>query len=273
MRVLGHLVGEINRLRAVAGWFCALRYCLACGIALPRIARERSLLPADRWMTGRNWSYRVQGVEVVLDGRFFSGARELYARQVYYALPGFRVRSGDVVVDLGANVGVFTTLAAASGARVVAVEAQSEFFDCIEENLQLNSCRDRVVLEHALVGAESGVFSDVDNLRAASHFAHMPERLGMGELLRRHDVSRIDFLKVDIEGSEFALFAANHGWLDGVQKLAMEVHPEFGQVEQLRSVCASHGMEVELLDARGVRVVELGRTPGYLFAWRGDRER
>jgi hypothetical protein len=59
-----------------------------------------------------------------LDGWLFSGAREMYCRQVYFPSAEFELQAGALVMDLGANAGLFSVPAGRIGWRVIAVEAQ-----------------------------------------------------------------------------------------------------------------------------------------------------
>lgn len=43
-------------------------------------------------------------------------------------------------------------------------------------------------------------------------------------LLDRYNLKEIDFLKIDIEGSEREVFASSQGWLDSVDALSVELH-------------------------------------------------
>lgn len=217
-------------------------------------------------MQKRLREFRVQGTRVMLGGGVFGLAREIYGRQVYFAQPGFRLKSGDVVVDLGANVGVFTTLAARIASKVIAVEAQSGFIEQIGANLALNDVADKVSIEFGLIGPESGVFSDVERLRSSSHFKELPPVLSMNELLAQHKVQLVDFLKIDIEGSEFHLFRDNPEWLRRVKKVAMEVHPEFGNVDHLVAALAAQDFKVALVSLSGGPVEGATGSAGYLFA-------
>jgi FkbM family methyltransferase len=66
------------------------------------------------------------------------------------------LRPGDLFVDVGANIGIYTILAAEVGARVVAVEPASDTADLLERNVRLNRLEDRVRIERVAVGARSG---------------------------------------------------------------------------------------------------------------------
>jgi hypothetical protein len=99
---------------------------------LPAIARVKGLGPATGKMNGRKCAFTVFGKKIVLDGEYFGRATELYARGVYNALPEFKLRNGmGVVIDLGANIGAFSVLAAKFAKRVIAVEADRLLCDVI----------------------------------------------------------------------------------------------------------------------------------------------
>lgn len=68
------------------------------------------------------------------------------------------VHSGDTVLDVGANCGIYSLLAAKRGARVFAVEADTVNASLLRHNLALNSFTDRVtVFEMAATESEKTV--------------------------------------------------------------------------------------------------------------------
>ena len=233
----------------------------------PEIIRTRSLLCVDAAMKDRTCRFTpLRGTTVDLDGCYFSGAREIYCRGVYFALPGFGIGRKDVSVDLGANAGVFTTLAALRGKKVIAVEAQSEFIPLIRQNLLRNHCLGKASVEFGLMGSTTGTLSDPAERKNCSHWGEEAPELSLPELLRRHDVTRVDFLKIDIEGSEFALFDGDCEWLKIVRKVVLEVHCRFGNVNSLRSRLENGGFQVWLVDNDQRVVSRLNESSGYLFA-------
>jgi FkbM family methyltransferase len=178
----------------------------------------------------------------------------------------FDIGPNDIVVDLGCNVGVFTVLAACAGRRVVAVDAQAGFVEKAESTLERNECADRVRIVHALVGADTGVVSTDPGLLADAWMGD-PPRISMSDLLT--NLPAIDLLKIDIEGSEFALFSeeSNLPWLAGVRRIVMEVHPEFGCAGNLSSVLEARGFRFQFVTNHGRPISNLNDI-GYLFAWR-----
>jgi FkbM family methyltransferase len=222
-------------------------------------------------MAGSHWTFHVEGHDLEVAGEAFGLARELYGRRPYFAAPGFDLGRDDVVVDLGANAGLFTVLAAKLASRVVAVEAQSGYVAKLRENLARHGCSDQVAVEFAAVGAGAGLFG-TGRLRREAHYSDEPRISTMDELVARHGLARIDFLKIDVEGSEFDLFAHDTGWLDVVDRLAMEVHTEFGSPAELAAALRARGFAVRLMEADMTHVARIAGTTGYVCAWRPARE-
>ena len=66
--------------------------------------------------------------------------REVYKNCVYTP-PGFEIKPKDVVVDLGANIGVFSLFAASvsSTVHVHAIEPSSRSFALLQQNVEVNN--------------------------------------------------------------------------------------------------------------------------------------
>lgn len=268
LRSAGRLIHETALVARTSGPRTGAAYAVAIAKRLPEIVRSRSLVVADVAMRRRPVRFRVLGVNVELPGELFSGAREMYCRKVYFAQRHVTLREGDVVVDLGANMGLFTLLAAIKCQRVIAVDAQSGFRKDIEANLRSNGVLHKAAIEVALVGGGSGVFADANAFRGASHFEGvLPPQLSMPELMERHELSRIDFLKMDIEGSEFDLFRGSTDWLARVDRIAMEVHAQAGSAAELSAILERAGFTTEFRTP-DLRVHAPFHADGYLYAYR-----
>lgn len=131
-----------------------------------------------------------------------------------------RVRPGDVVIDCGAHVGVFSRHALNRGARqVIAVEPDPTNVACLRENFREEIQSGRVVVMPV------GVWSETTRLNLSTHddnsAAHsfifagdhasdgLIEALPLDNIVEQLELDRVDFIKMDIEGSErFALQGA-----------------------------------------------------------------
>ena len=111
----------------IAGWLCFYECLAGLILQLSAAVRSGSLQPADATIARRPHIFKVLGHRVRLNGELFGGAGEIYGRSVYFAINGFELHEGDIVFDLGANYGVFTTLAGCVGSKAVAVDAQRHF--------------------------------------------------------------------------------------------------------------------------------------------------
>lgn len=123
---------------------------------------------------------------------------------------------GGVLLDVGANIGLYTLLGAArvgAAGRVVAVEADPDTFGALERNVRLNGFEGRVTLLDA--GASDRrerltFFRNTRGNRGANSFqpstTNAPalelDLFPLEELVARAAVDRVDFLKMDIEGFE-----------------------------------------------------------------------
>lgn len=143
------------------------------------------------------------------------------------------------IVSLGANAGYATTDFACRypEARIVAVEMDADNARMCERNTQF--ARDRVTVVNAAIWPTDGVVDysgeDVHDLRVSSlgaegaatlprHVRHA-RAISIPTLLAEHHVETVDFLKMDIEGAEAAVFAADTGWLQKVRAILVEIHP------------------------------------------------
>jgi precorrin-6B methylase 2 len=247
----GRLVAELASVRRLGDRRLLARYVVQLVRRAPAVLRTRTLAPVDEAMGDGPYRLRVRGEPIVLAGASFGLVREIYGRRSYLP-PGFSFEPADAVVDLGAHAGTFTLLAARCARRVVAVEPDPAWVARLRENVQRNGCGDRVAIEHAAVGEAA---------------AGAP-LLSLEELVDRHGLDTIDFLKVDVEGAEFELFRHASGWLPRVRRIAMELHPRLGSVDALVRTLADAGFGVRLTDTGHRPVRDLGGQSGYLFASR-----
>jgi len=141
-----------------------------------------------------------------------------------YASHGEKIAPGDVVCDIGANIGCFSLYAAnAAGpnGKVIACEPDPETFKQLERNISINGLEGVVFAEQCAVSNESGVlplyrsknslfsslFREVDG-RSNGMVVGEVEVVTISQLFERHGVSKCDFLKLDCEGAEHAIIAA-----------------------------------------------------------------
>jgi FkbM family methyltransferase len=230
----------------------AARWLTSFAAHLTECRRMRSLVPADRIWTRTGARFQPPGGAVIsLPGTYTAGAREMYCRNVYLRT-GFVMPHTGWVLDLGANLGLFSVWAALAGAQVIAVEAQQAFAPEIQRLAAHNGVGPRVNVEIALVGGSVRAGATVGVLADDKR----PAGVSVPQLMSAYQIGRIGLLKVDIEGGEFAVFGIDEDlrWLDQVDQVVMEVHPSFGDAAALISRLRQYGFAIDLRDNAGTRV-------------------
>jgi len=150
---------------------------------------------------------------------------------------------GMVFVDLGANEGYFSVLAAklvGEEGRVLAVEPQTRLRHVLDANLDLNRCQNVDVVQ-VLVGLQDGwgrlhlapsVNSGASGVKQrATRYPGRRERVRvktLGQLLSAEAIEFCDLLKVDVEGAEADVIFGAEELFRGhrVRALALEYHPD-----------------------------------------------
>lgn len=153
----------------------------------------------------------------------------------------------EVVLDLGGNIGL-TSLWLDSRfqlRKVVVVEPFSENVRLARKNL--SQSRGDVVLVEAAAGSSDG-FADfsaaVDSNRGSVAFGTTGKTrvVSMATLFKEVGIGpRVDLLKVDIEGGEAELFSRDLEWLDDVQNIIVEFHPDIVDVGPITQAICSRG--------------------------------
>jgi FkbM family methyltransferase len=123
------------------------------------------------------------------------------------------VRDGDVIADIGANIGFYTlwlASIAAKGTRVVAVEPNPSVYAALVENVSLNGFT-HVSAVNAAVGEKDGTVSfgiRKDAPSVGSILATDAEQITvpmktLATILAENGLTRCDIVKIDVEGYEY----------------------------------------------------------------------
>ena len=232
--------------------------------ALAKIAASRVWLPKRRVKLVQT---RANGVELLVFanedvGRelVFGGAYEIRETRALCRL----VRPDDICFDVGANIGYYTTLFArlAHSGSVHAFEPAQLNWHVLNTNLLLNRFR-HVSMLHAAVGetagsmpfsvSRDGAFSSLkDTGRDVEVDLIETSVITIDDYVRAHNISRIDVMKVDVEGAEGLVINGAKELLSGV-----ETRPRVLMLELYDSNLVPFGFDVKGL---AERIEALGYT-------------
>lgn len=131
---------------------------------------------------------------------------------------GVMVKKNSIVIDAGANIGMFTSFAACyREAEVHAFEPVEFIVEILKRNIDLNNCHDRVSVNKLLGLSEKKGTAEIalstNNIGGNTIITEMQKELGLlkkegirltsiDSYVQEHQLKHVDFIKADIEGSE-----------------------------------------------------------------------
>jgi FkbM family methyltransferase len=149
-----------------------------------------------------------------------------------------KVSQGDVVVDIGANYGVFSLYSQQfNPSKVFALEPIKKTFNCLSQNLKEFgvTCINKAIANEdgfevfALTDVSGNNFSTKhsDGFHPSSMInQEIVQTISFNSLVENYNIEKINFLKVDCEGGEYDLFITiDKNYLqNNIEKIALEYH-------------------------------------------------
>ncbi len=224
----------------------ALRWARLVRVGVSPMSLVRRLLLGD-------YGLRFQGVEISASNLPFAWDVALPIWGGEYDEPGFVPGPGDLVADIGGNIGAFAMLAASRGARVRSYEPDPGSFAHMERNTAKwdVECHRAAVIagdldtvqlyvgprntRNTLVGKDAKSGQDLDD------HVDVPA-IRLAEVLR----DPVDLLKLDVEGGEFELLRAEPHVLRRAKRIIAEVHTVLGDEEALLAHVRAAGFDARL---------------------------
>jgi FkbM family methyltransferase len=175
-----------------------------------------------------------------------------------YAYPGLTPGSGDRVIDIGANIGVYSLWAERHGAVVTAAyEPGPDAFKALQDNV---AGRRVTPVQAAVVGDSNDRLVDLFlHDERSTRNTLLGREIGSGsELTRKISVSAVpisdvltepcDLLKLDCEGAEFDIItAASDEQLRRAMRIVVEFHRIVGDPGALLNRLRDAGFDAQIL--------------------------
>lgn len=180
-----------------------------------------------------------------------------------YSLPGSRLPTDAIVVDVGAHVGTFTLRAAreAPMGHVYSFEPTTENSRLLTENVKLNGADNVTVIRAAMGGKPGRATISLDPQSNAMHSLYAAQGSSGHEevdvvtldgFMADRDLRRIDLLKLDCEGAEYEiLLGADPQTLSRIRSIALEYHDVAGAppISRLEDHLRSQGFTTQRDDS------------------------
>lgn len=149
------------------------------------------------------------------------------------------LRTTDVVLDIGANTGVFSLKVRDKVKEVYSVEPL--FVDDLNRNIELNAASSKIKVLPFALSCNDKVFCEFGSMKATAKGCTLTE-------LKKMCGGHVDFLKCDCEGGEWCIMPHE---LEGIRRIEAEIHSFNGEVLQ---------DFIDMLESSGYDVTSDNRT-------------
>ena len=192
---------------------------------------------------------------------------EIVESGCYVPSAEFRIRNGDTVLDIGANVGLFSICSSLQvpSARILAFEAAHDNFLALTENIRSTRCKGISAHHYAVTddskklatlyrGSHGGIHSIRPEYRNWDPSSGRPRKtekvhtITLERIFQRFKLEHVDFMKLDCEGAEYEILLSTSGrTMSRIRKIVGEYHDLSAQRHR--------GVLKEFLRRNGFRVV------------------
>ena len=188
----------------------------------------------------------------------------------------FTIHKDDIVVDIGANIGIFSIFASTmTTKKIYAFEALNTNIEFLHKNIAANNIKNIVPVEAAVCGRGGNArlfltplsgghyLCDINTKKDSEKFILVPA-ITLEQIFVDYRLARIDFLKMDCEGAEGAIFiATSDECFKRVDKIALEFHDAVSLLNrfELNAHLKKVGFKTRIRSF-------LNRGCGYIYAWR-----
>lgn len=154
----------------------------------------------------------------------------------------FQPKPGDVVIDVGAHIGLYTLRAArdvgATG-KVIAVEPDPQSFLILKDNIAINHLTNVIAVNAALsdTAGQKTFYAATDpslsgfelQAEARTREVKTVRTLTLDELLQNCGISHADWLKIDVEGAELKVLQGGKSFLEKTSNLRVIIESSNSQ--------------------------------------------
>jgi FkbM family methyltransferase len=181
----------------------------------------------------------------------FSNFIQIFVRAEYSPCFSFYPEN---ILDLGSYIGLSAVYFANRfpNAKIICVEPSSDNYEMLKLNTRayqnITTINAGVWSHKAALKIVNQIEGDWGNIiqEVSSEDSDIINALSITDIITEYELDKIDFLKIDIEGSEKQVFLNNtEGWIDLVRTVACETHDRFlpGCTEAYEQLFGSRGFE------------------------------
>jgi FkbM family methyltransferase len=180
---------------------------------------------------------------------------EVWFKKVYTP-PGFELKDGDMVVDVGSLIGDFTLFASyhSPNGKVFAFEPFPDSYKLLTENINLNRVKNIKTYRLGICGStgKRRLYINEKNTGGHSLISHGGKHVDincitLAEAFKMCHIDKCNFLKMDCEGAEYEIIMKTPASiLKRIDKISMEHHGKIANydVGDIRNRLSKAGFEI-----------------------------
>ena len=192
--------------------------------------KELKHLPAGKL---RSQNFLGGTIRFIDPAEFLHGVKEIFVDELYRQ----PLSPSPYIIDCGANIGLSIIYIKTHypGASILAFEPDDQNFQLLEQNVHSYGFKDVALRKEAVWIKDT----QLNFASSGSMSSHISEEGGTGTKmvnairLRDYLDRPVDFLKIDIEGAEYAVLGDIKDRLSVVKNMFLEYHGNFSQSSQL----------------------------------------
>lgn len=169
---------------------------------------------------------------------------EVCLDKIYIPNDEFKIKETDLVIDIGAQIGIFSVFAAslANKGKIFCFEPVFDNFSFLKTNIELNKLNNVFAYNLAVSDTDGKREIFLDNLNTGGHSIYnrsgteniiVSESVDLNKWIEVNKFTNIDFLKIDCEGAEYEILK---GLSDDKFKLIKKISMEYHNIDQNNNI-------------------------------------
>lgn len=183
-----------------------------------------------------------------------------------------KIKKGDIVVDIGAHVGDFSIYASIQNAKkIIAYEPDPISYNDLLSNIKNNSIKNIKPVNLAITNKKNSINFYTNKINGGNSIYKTKllnkiiriKSIKLEDIFTQNKIDKIDFLKIDCEGSEGLIFKSTKSIIwNKINKISLEYH---NNVSILKS---SELIEILVRNKFKISELKLDKNFGYIYAWK-----
>ena len=187
------------------------------------------------------FNHKPNGIELDLEDHPTGSVTKIICREIEndYKLD-MDYKDGDVVIDIGAQVGVVSTYLGKKYPfiKIIAIEPVNENYDRLVRNLKANGIRNVTALNMAItadgrsVDMDGGLEMNSGSMTIYGKGKGDIKSMMLEALMKEYNIDKIRLLKIDCEGAEYEILEGSEKLLNKIESIRGEIHPMPGKLQE-----------------------------------------